>query len=88
MRIRLWDAAGVPSQWVETLTGDGARRWYDIYRRSDWDALRADAPGAYTHRATGVEAAAALKSGRCVYIHTLAVGAEGMAASVGQPLPG
>ena len=28
--LKLWNAAGVSSQWVETLRGDTARRWYDV----------------------------------------------------------
>ena len=48
--LKLWDAAGVATEWCETLSGDLAWRWYDIYRRSDWDALRREAPGVFRHR--------------------------------------
>ena len=41
--LKLQNAAGVWSQWVQTLHGDTARHWYEIYRDSDWPALRAEA---------------------------------------------
>ena len=31
------------AHWIEMLRGDVARRWYDIYRHSDWAAPRAEA---------------------------------------------
>ena len=72
--LRLWDAVGDPTQWVETLRGDTAVRWHDINRRSDWEALRAEAPGVFHNRATEEEVKFLLKSqSRCVYIHTLLV---------------
>jgi hypothetical protein len=42
--LKLWDAAGVATEWHETLSGDLARRWYDIYRRSDWRHCGAKLP--------------------------------------------
>jgi hypothetical protein len=71
--LKLWDAVGVPTLWVETLRGEAARRWYDIYRRSDWDAVRAEAGAVFHHRVSEGAAHAALASGRCSYIHTLMV---------------
>ena len=40
--LKLWDSTGASSHWVQTLKDDSARHWYDIYRRSDWGALRAE----------------------------------------------
>ena len=71
--LKLWDAVGVPTQWIETLRGEAARRWYDIYRRSDWDAVRAEAAAVFRQRVSGGAAHAALASGRCIFIHTLLV---------------
>ena len=45
--LKLWDAVGVASCWVETLRGDTARHWYNILRGSDWAALRAEAGGVF-----------------------------------------
>src|SRR5437667_55854 len=39
--LQLATAAGGRVQWVETLRGDIAKRWYEIYRQSDWSALGA-----------------------------------------------
>ena len=73
---------GVPAQWVETLRGDAAVRWYDIYRRSDWAALRAEAAGVF--RGNGVTEGEAEKvrtsRNRCIYIHTDAVKADELVA--------
>ena len=41
--LKLRDAAGATLFWVEKLSGEMARRWYDIYRNSDWEALRGTA---------------------------------------------
>ena len=41
--------------WVETLQGESADRWYDIYRRSDWGALRLQAAGVFQNRVSGTE---------------------------------
>jgi hypothetical protein len=71
--LKLWDAVGVPTHWIETLRGEAARRWYDIYRRSDWDAVRAEAAAVFRHPMSEGAAHAALASGRCIYLHTLLV---------------
>lgn len=74
---------GVPSQWAQTLRGDEARRWYAIYRRSNWAALRAEASGVFRNPVTEAEADAILRrpAGRCVYIHTLLVESNELAAA-------
>jgi hypothetical protein len=41
--LQLWDDTGAPAQWIEKLQGVTAMRWYDIYRRSDWNAVRSEA---------------------------------------------
>ena len=46
--LQLKDTSGASVQWVETLRGDTARRWYDIYRRSDWEALQSEARTSFT----------------------------------------
>ncbi len=72
--LKLWDVVGVPSVWVETLQGDAAARWYDIYRNSDWEALQAEAAGVFRNRVTEAEAEAARRAdGRCVFIRTMMV---------------
>jgi len=72
--LKLWDAVGVSTQWVETLEGATARRWYRIYRRSDWEALRAEAAGVFRHPVTEDAMREVLKrQKRCIYIHTLMV---------------
>jgi hypothetical protein len=72
--LKLWDAVGVPTQWVETLEGATARRWYGIYRRADWEALRAEATGVFRHPVTEEAVREILKQQkRYVYIHTLMV---------------
>jgi len=79
--LKLWDAGGAPSHWVETLRNDVARRWYDIYRRCDWEALRAEAPGVFINPATEVEVARVRKTHkRLVFIHTLDVKSDEVGA--------
>ena len=60
---------GTQRQWIETLQGETARRWYDLYRTSDWDAVRAAAPDVFRHDATAEELEALRKSRRrCIFI--------------------
>ena len=77
--LKLHDAAGAPIQWVQTLRGDIAKRWYDIYQRSDWVALRTEAAGVFLDRVTEEEAERKRKSGRCVVIKTQAVTVDELA---------
>ena len=71
-------------QWVETLRGDTARRWYDIYRTSDWDALRAEAAGVFHRRVDDAELQHLRKQRRrCVFIHTPAVTADELVGGAG-----
>jgi hypothetical protein len=71
--LELKDAKGIPIQWVQTLRGAIARRWYEIYQRSDWVALRLEAAGVFLNRVTDAEAERSRKSTRCVVIKTDAV---------------
>jgi len=72
--LKLWDAGGDASHWVETLRDDAARRWYDIFRRCDWEALRAEAGGVFRHPASEGEVDLVRKRNkRLVFIHTLDV---------------
>ena len=71
--LKLHDAAGTPIQWVQSLRGDVAKRWYDIYRRSDWGVLRAEAAGVFVNAVTEAEAERSRKLGRCIVIKTQAV---------------
>jgi hypothetical protein len=72
--LKLWDGAGKPSQWVETLRGATAKRWYQIYRRGDWNALRAEAASVFRNDISAQQLDELLHlRARRVYIHTLAV---------------
>jgi hypothetical protein len=71
--LKLKDASGMPIQWVETLHGAVAKRWFDIYQTSDWVALRLEAASVFHNRVTDVEAERTRKSGRCIVIKTDAV---------------
>ena len=45
--LQLRNTAGVACQWIESLHGELAKRWYEIYRTSDWEALRNEAAGVF-----------------------------------------
>ena len=79
--LKLWDAGGAPSHWVETLRDDVARRWYDIYRRCDWEALRTEAPAVFLNPATDVQVDQIRKTHkRLVLIHTADVKSDEVGA--------
>jgi len=71
--LKLKGASGEPVQWVETLHGAVAKRWFDIYQTSDWVALRLEAASVFHNRVTDVEAERTRKSARCIVIKTDAV---------------
>lgn len=82
--LKLWDTAGVPFQWIETFRGDMASHWYDIYRSSDWEALRREASDVFHRGVTEAEAETARTSRtRCIYIHTDSVKADELTAGKG-----
>ena len=72
--LTLWDAAGTASHWVETLRGDVASRWYQIYRTSDWQALRLEGPAVFHTHVSEAEASKFRSYGRrCIFLHTTTV---------------
>jgi hypothetical protein len=71
--LELKDASGTPVQWIQTLRGAIARRWYEIYQKSDWVALRLEAASVFLNRVTDAQAELSRKSGRCIVIKTTAV---------------
>jgi hypothetical protein len=80
--LQLQAADGAAVTWLETLRGDSAARWYDLYRRSDWDSVRAEAGDIFRHRASEAELQAVRKlRRRRVFIHTSAIGADDVAAA-------
>jgi hypothetical protein len=79
--LKLWDAEGVPVQWVEPLQGAVAKRWFDIYQKSNWDALRAEANEVFHNRVSEQEAERIRRTTRCVYIHTQSVKANEIGAA-------
>jgi hypothetical protein len=68
--LELKDASGIPIQWQQTLRGAVARRWYEIYRDSDWAALRLEAAGVFVDRVSAEQAEHSVKLGLCVVIKT------------------
>jgi len=82
--LKLWDAGGVASTWIETLRGDTAKHWFDIYRRSDWVALRTEARDVFHRHVSEPEAEAVRTSrNRCIYIQTHDVISDSLAAGKG-----
>ena len=80
--LQLRNAGGVASQWMETLRGDVARRWYEIYQSSDWPALRLEAAGVFRHPVTEAQMDNYLKAEtRCISIHTPLVKVEELSAA-------
>ena len=80
--LQLRNAAGVASQWMETLRGDVARRWYEIYRSSDWPALRLEAASVFRHSVTEAQMDNYLKAEtRCISIQTPSVKVEELSAA-------
>ena len=81
--LKLWDDTGAPAQWLEKLQGAAAVRWYDIYRRSDWNALRSEASGVFLHAVSETEAEGVRRSRhRCIYIRTTEVKANELVAAI------
>jgi len=92
--LKLWDAQGKSTQWVETLRGDVARRWFQIYSTSNWDALRLEAADTF-HREVSEAESESMRSRRgqrCVFIHTRSVRSDELArgsdrATLALPFP-
>ena len=68
--LQMRDAQGARVWWLETLREDVARRWYDIYRNSDWPALRREAGDVFQNRVSQADAERARTTQRCVVINT------------------
>jgi len=82
--LQLANAGGDRVQWVETLRGETAKRWYQIYRQSDWAGLRSEAADVFHRRVTEAEAEAVRTARhRCIFIHTPAVNADELAVGHG-----
>ena len=82
--LKLWDADGIASVWIETLRGQTAEHWFEIYRSSNWDALRNEASDVFHRGVSEAEAEAVRTSrNRCVYIQTHAVPANSLAPGAG-----
>jgi len=71
--LKLKDGSGIPIQWVQTLHGAIAKRWYEIYQNSDWVALRQEASGVFVNRVSEAEAERSRGASVCVVIKTDAV---------------
>jgi hypothetical protein len=85
--LKLPYGPGQFAYWVQTLRGEEARRWYEIYRRSDWEALRAQAAQVFVKRVSEVDANRARRRVRCVVIHCDAVSADQLKGSPQMPAP-
>ena len=85
--LKLSDAASLPALWVERLCGDVATYWYEVYRKSDWEALRTRGAQVFRHRVTEAEAEGVRRSERCVLIQTPAVKAEELDPPPKRPKP-
>jgi len=82
--LKLCDANEKPFYWLETLRGDTARHWYDIYNYSNWEALRLEAADTF-HRAVSEDEAQATRRShmRCIFVHTRLIKADELAAGRG-----
>ena|SRR5579871_762633 len=82
--LKLPDGAGASVYWLQKLRGDAARHWFEIYRRSDWKALAAEAVGVFGVPSSTDVAERTVRSLRCVVIqpHNFTVG--DLAASAGK----
>jgi hypothetical protein len=83
--LKLRDAAGGRFFWVEKLRGALARRWYDIYRNSDWPALRAAALEVFQNPVAERVAVVAQRANRCVVISAPCVTVEQLSPAVTRP---
>ena len=76
--LKLTDSHGTVSFWIETLRGETARHWYDIYRESDWESLRLEAMTTFHRRVTEAEADTVRGARqRCVFVNAQVDNLEG-----------
>lgn len=66
--LKILDPSGTSQQWIESLSGATAAHWYNIYRESDWRALRQERAEVFRHAVTEDEAEHMRRSRRCVVI--------------------
>ena len=85
--LKLSDAAGSPVQWVQTLRGETAIQWYEIFRRSDWETLRATGTAVFVTRVSEADAEKVRNTARCIVIHTQSVKAEEIDKTLQHPKP-
>jgi hypothetical protein len=89
--LQLRNSSGIKSQWMETLRGEVARHWYDIYQSSDWEALRLEAAAVFRHSVTDAQMQTFIKTeARCILIDTKLVRIEDLQngpAKAGKPSP-
>jgi len=71
--LKLPSATGTPVYWMEKLRGDIAVHWFDIFRESDWETLRAQAANVFQAPVTSAAAEHARLTDRCIVIqpHTM-----------------
>ena len=71
--LKLPDLNGNVIYWMQKLKGDVARHWYNIYRQSDWQALREQAADVFIVPVPQADAERTQKHQRCVVIqpHTM-----------------
>ena len=85
--LRLSNEAGTALHWVEMLSGETAVHWYEIYRSSDYQALRTEGAHVFRHRVGEAEAEHVRRSCRCIVIHTASVKAEEIDPPSGHAMP-
>jgi len=66
--LKLPDTSGNVIFWMQRLKGDVARHWYNIYRQSDWQALREQAADVFIAPVPQADAERTQKCQRCVVI--------------------
>jgi hypothetical protein len=67
--LQLDDVRRDPVYLMRDLRGDVARRWYGIYRKSDWETLRREATETFGEPVSDVSAKMAIGARRCIVIH-------------------
>jgi hypothetical protein len=85
--LKLPEGPGQFAYWMQTLRGEEARRWYQIYRSSDWESLRAQAAQTFGKRVSEVDSERLRRRVRCVVIHCDVVSADQLKGSSQLPAP-
>jgi hypothetical protein len=82
--LKLPDGTGAPVYWLQKLRGDAAGHWFEIYQRSDWEALAAEAVGVFGAPSSTEVVERTVRSLRCVVIQPHNLKAGDLAASAGK----